>query len=500
MPQHIEHERKYDTEADFVVPDLRKVPGCARVGEPVRRTLHARYFDTDDLRLAARGITLRCREGGKDAGWHLKLPVAKNVKREIQAPIESGTGTAPPDLAALVAPQVRGQDLRPIAELETHRTERALLDDDGQVLAEFTEDTVRATRLRPEENEVALVAWRELEVEAVNGTEGLLDAVDDHLRRAGARTSPVASKLERTLDDELVRVRRHSATRTAGDVLLTYVGEQYERLLSYDPLVRLSDHDDDSVHKMRVSVRRIRSVLRTHRRLTASVRLAPLDAELKWLADALGEVRDLEVMTARLDGKVGHPKPGWLTGMAADERRARERLKAVLLSDRYYALLDDVETLLAVPPFQDRAERASADETATIVRKAWRKMNRRLTEAEKLPDGSERDEALHRTRKAAKRLRYTAEAARPALGSPAGKLARRAERLQDVLGAQHDGVVTLECLSGIAGRPETPPKELADLDRLTEAERRAMTHVPDDLPAAAKKAAKRKPVRKMRKG
>jgi CHAD domain-containing protein len=52
-------------------------------------------------------------------------------------------------------------------------------------------------------------------------------------------------------------------------------------------------------------------------------------------------------------------------------------------------------------------------------------------------------EALHDMRIATKRLRYVLELARPALGEPAGKGARTAKRLQDVLGEIHDCDVML---------------------------------------------------------
>jgi inorganic triphosphatase YgiF len=57
--KHVEIERKYDAAADFTVPELIALPGVAGLGEQESHRLHATYFDTADLRLAAHGITLR---------------------------------------------------------------------------------------------------------------------------------------------------------------------------------------------------------------------------------------------------------------------------------------------------------------------------------------------------------------------------------------------------------------------------------------------------------
>lgn len=503
MARHLELEHKYDAEPDVALPDLRQVSGCAAVGTPETHTLRATYFDTADLRLAAHHITLRRREGGGDAGWHVKFPVAERTKREIHAPLGAGVQEVPAELAALVAAHARGLPLVPVAELETRRTERGLLAEDGTVLAEVADDTVTARRLRRDGGGVALMTWREIEVEAVAGTRELLEQVGGHLCDAGARESAATSKLERTLDDDLVPVRRSTATRTAGDVLVTYLGVWFEQLLAYDPLVRLADRDDDSVHRMRVAVRRIRSLLRTHRSLIAPARVQRLDTELRWLADALGEVRDLEVLNARFHRRLSelpgaHQSPAWLLGMEADEQSARGRVRETLLTRRYYDLLNAVDAFLAEPPLNERAGRPAAAETPKVVSRAWRKMLTRYGEAARLPAGRGRDEALHGTRKAAKRARYTAEAAEAALGSPAAKLARRAERLQDVLGAHHDTVVAVERLAEITGRPDTPAAETFVAGRLTEVERREGERLLERLPSAAKKAAKRKPLRRLK--
>lgn len=502
MSRHIELERKYDAEADLALPDLRQVTGCTEIGPPETHRLHATYFDTEDLRLASRGITLRRRRGGGDEGWHLKLPVAEHTRQEIHAPLDAGVQDVPQDLAALVAAHVRGRPLVPVAELETHRTERGLLAEDGKVLAELADDTVSARRLSQGGHEVSLMRWREIEVEAVSGSGELLENVGSRLRASGARESTAGSKLERALDDDLVPARKFTATRTAGDVLLTYLGGQFEQLLAYDPLVRLAESDDDSVHKMRVSIRRIRSIMRTHRRLIDQARVPTLDGELKWLADALGEVRDLEVQRDRFQHRLAdlpgaHQSPAWLLGMAAEEHRARDRVRETLLTQRYYDLLDAVDGLLAAPPLNARAGRKAKKETPKEVARSWRKMMSRYDRAARLPVGQDRDLALHGTRKAAKRARYTAEAAAASLGAPAAKLARRAERLQDILGAHHDSVVAAQRLAGAIERPDTPAVDTFVAGRLTEVERREGARTLERLPAAAKKAAKSKSLRRL---
>ncbi|MFD0539406.1 CYTH domain-containing protein [Actinomadura luteofluorescens] len=63
--RHLEIEQKYDAPAGFVLPDLDGLTGVASVGEPEVRELHATYFDTADLRLAANRITLRRRRAGR---------------------------------------------------------------------------------------------------------------------------------------------------------------------------------------------------------------------------------------------------------------------------------------------------------------------------------------------------------------------------------------------------------------------------------------------------
>src|SRR5215472_1265819 len=199
--EQIEVERKYSVGAEFVMPDLGGVRGVAAVTSPRTYHLTAIYFDTPGFRLATARITLRRRTGGTDAGWHLKLPAGAD-RREVHAPLESGTDTVPVELAGLVSGVTGSLLLRPIARLQTARTVRHLMDGAGQVLAEVADDQVTAAPPGPgggaagtAESWREATAWREVEVELDHGTADLLRAAGELLLAAGAEPSPAASKL-----------------------------------------------------------------------------------------------------------------------------------------------------------------------------------------------------------------------------------------------------------------------------------------------------------------
>lgn len=71
-----------------------------------------------------------------------------------------------------------------------------------------------------------------------------------------------------------------------------------------------------------------------------------------------------------------------------------------------------------------------------LVATAWTTLRHRVRRARKDPT----DHRLHKVRIGAKQLRYGAELAAPAIGAPATRTARRAKRLQTVLGHHQDAV------------------------------------------------------------
>src|SRR5215475_10764961 len=81
------------------------------------------------------------------------------------------------------------------------------------------------------------------------------------------------------------------------------IGEQHEEMLAHDPGARLGE-EPEAVHKFRVAIRRLRSVLRSARPMVDRVWADQLRADLDWLAQALGRVRDLGVLLRHLEDQV----------------------------------------------------------------------------------------------------------------------------------------------------------------------------------------------------
>ncbi|MFH8480998.1 CHAD domain-containing protein [Streptomyces sp. NPDC018055] len=453
-----EIERKYEATDATRLPDLSRVAGVARVVQRGVTELDAVYYDTADLRLAAHSLTLRRRTGGADEGWHLKFPVATGIRDELQEPLAD---TLPRSFAGLLRSRLRHTEPAPVVRLLSSRDVQHLTDTDGTLLAEVSVDTVRAERLAGE-GTGATATWTEIEVElADGGAPAFLDAVEKRLRKAGVRPSDSPSKLARALSETTpVREgerRTEEDPQTAGDHVLAYVRKQIRTIVDLDPAVRRDL--PDSVHKMRVATRRLRSAFKTYRKILDREVTDPVGAELKWLAGELGVDRDQEVLDKRLGDRtealpatlVLGPVRGRLQVWSAARRSgSRRRIIDVLDGKRYLDLLDTLDALSDDPPLRPAASRAPGKALPRAVLKDYGKLARRMEHALEHPPGPERDEAMHEARKAAKRARYAGEAARPALGRPAKRFARRVKAVQSLLGDHQDSVVARDALRTLA--------------------------------------------------
>ena len=493
----IEVEAKFAVDDSIAVPDLTALSAVESAGETVNHSLSAIYYDTADLRLTRAKVTLRRRTGGKDDGWHIKLPGASG-RTELHAEL-TDPSTPPDELLAAVRAIIRGEPLAPIAQVDNDRAETPLLDAAGDQIAEFCDDHVTAWSLLPGGQQTS---WREWEVElsgelaeTVDGNALLHEATSLLINR-GARKSASSSKLATALGDSAAAAPVPPYMSAGGldedspaKAVVDSLRVQRDRLVEWDPKVR--NDEWDSVHQMRVATRELRSLLETFEGILAGDQIKHVESELKQLAALLGTARDAEVVEERFIGLLDSDTTGMIDGPAAEHvrgdmrreyERAHRRILRTLDSQRYLTLLDDIDAILADPPLATdtpaeenagdatAAESASAESASTEsapaeartseeilyehLERGYKKLAKRHKLAlEHYPDMSlplhDREEYVHDVRKAAKKLRYSANAAKDS-GLKASKLSKACKELQEILGDYQDAVTSRDRIEKLA--------------------------------------------------
>jgi inorganic triphosphatase YgiF len=198
----VEIERKYEAGGDIQTPDLAGIGPITVIESPQTFELDAVYYDTESLDLAHARVALRRREGGHDAGWHIKRS-AEEGRTEQQWPLDDvATGRVPADVRAELASIVGDDDLIAVARVRNRRVVARLLDAAGHPIAELCDDHVTGENLVAGRSR----RWREWEVELLAGAPEtavergrLLDDIEEAVLAAGATLSETSSKLERAL-------------------------------------------------------------------------------------------------------------------------------------------------------------------------------------------------------------------------------------------------------------------------------------------------------------
>ncbi len=230
----------------------------------------------------------------------------------------------------------------------------------------------------------------------------------------------------------------------------TTLGRAASRLRARLPGAR-SGHVED-VHQARVAIRRLRSDLRTFGELVDEDWAGDRRRHLAALGDALGHIRDLDVLELTLE-RLAAQRPELeidlsclRPGLARERAEARQGLELVLDDPWLAEWLARPEGDNEPVPLRGRAQRPADEVLPELVRRPWRRLARAVDELAEDPDDAE----LHRLRILVKRCRYAVDAARPAVGRRARRLSDRLGNLQDVLGDLHDAAVIADRLRAAA--------------------------------------------------
>ena len=466
------HEREVKLAAPpaFVMPDLTLAADGLRVTwvAPQRRT--TTYFDTEDLRLARAGASLRF---STEEGWTVKPP-GRSHRGVLRRPEFTFSGTIesiPSAAVCLVLGIIRTARLKRVARLQTVRTRAVVEDERGDKLLEVNQDEVS---ILERGNKIA-ERFRELEIELTPATtEQILSSIVRLLRESGAGEPYETSTHIRAvgapaLEPSDVAAEPLPAEPTAGDVIRAAIADSVTQLLSFDLVVRL-DEDVEGVHQMRVATRRLRSHLRTFGRFTDPTWNAEIREDLGSLGHILASNRDADVLLERLRALTGRTEDtasadSLVVALSTERDLAHATALDALNGDRYAPLLDRLVDAARTPQLAPLAD-APARDLVAPVQAQFAALRGRVKGTGRQPT----DDELHRIRIHAKRSRYAAEALIPVARKDARRFAAAAADLQDILGEQHDAILMRSWLRrratsrGVDGATAFTAGELAGIE------------------------------------
>ena len=427
---------------------------------PVRRTtLRALYFDTPGHALAGMGMVLRVRresgrwiqavKGDDPAGGALSRRI--EIEWQVPGPVPDLALVRDSELGALLRGARAGKWKRELVCVFETRFRRATAElslpggasaqlcvDSGSILAAGSSLPVSEVEIELRDGDPAVLldfasALRAelpfrmgVQSKAERG-HALFGAHPD----APARAEAVALRRRQCMDPALVAL-------LAGCARQFHLNEQGAR----------EGGDPEYLHQARVALRRLRVALALRRDAAWRERVAPLQSELRWLSAELGELRDLEVLSADVVAPLAalrQTAPGLRSARGRLSRAiglSRARARAALDSPRCTLVMLDLARLLAGPlPAAGDAPGATADVQASgaaLLERRWKKL-RQLGGEDVLALPAER---LHALRIVAKKLRYAASffaSLHP--GGRHDRFAAALARLQDQLGTINDCVV-----------------------------------------------------------
>ena len=452
----------HEIELKFLIaPEASNVILARLEGREAVRQLDATYFDTVDHALRKAGFGLRIRDGENGRKQTLKSASSGGVF--ARGEWENAVAGPEPDrelLARTPAAQViNGDALAPVFATNVKRVTRLIERDGATIEAALDQGELLADDRR------AAVSELELELKA-GAPRVLFDLARDLAAHAPLRLSLV-SKAERGYALALGEPEgpRAEATlkpdATTGEALQALGRAALDRLCAAAEALRARP-SPERVHRLRVAARRFRALLSTFKTLSGDPAALHVKAELKWLADALGAARGLDVFIAdvwrpAVERQTAQEPSEDPADAAQDEARALAAFGKALLaaqteayakadaavdSARFRALAIDAAAWLEAGAWTTdaRLKKRREKPAAAFAAKALDKRRRRIRK-----DGRDlaalSPEDRHHLRIRGKKLRYAVEDLGGLFPDHPKRLVRFVEAtkdLQDALGLLND--------------------------------------------------------------
>ena len=425
------------------------------------KSLISTYFDTPDQSLRKAGYSLRVREAGgrfvqtvkaeKDAAaglyvrpeWEGDIPRITPVL-DNAGPLMDVLGRETLDM---VARAFVTEVERRVQKIECGGATILVADDCGEIRAGRHVEPIREVELELERGDPKAIFK-------------LARRINEEMPvRLGVRSKSergynlLARKKQKAFKAEPVNLSPTDSTEAA----FAKIAQSCIRQFRLNETLLLTTGTPAPLHQARVGLRRLRSAFSIFSPLFADdAEARRLRAELRWLAQTLGPVRDLDVLGASLSG------PDQDAVAARRETAFAEAMEDVD-SARTRLLMLDLAEWLAFGDWRQKAKKhkvldAEIGEAArAILRKRRKKLKRNGHDLIDLPD-----EERHELRKEAKKLRYATEffatifADEPAR-SGHRLFSEKLQKLQDDLGELNDLAARPKLLSELGFSGDVQP-------------------------------------------
>ena len=417
---------------------------------PARRAkLVSVYFDTPRHKLRANGVVLRVRHLGSKRVQTVKTAGNGAFTRgewesEIKGDRPDLGAAADTPLARLVNAKLK-RKLRPVFETSVLRTAIPIRAGNSELELALDRGEIKTGRRREPVSEI--------EIELKSGDPAEISRLAERIAKAVSARYEPRSKPERgyALSAGTAGTAVH-AEPIALDRSMT-TGEAF-RAIGFSCLHQLCANeqgvrgaDSESVHQMRVGLRRLRAAMSVFKELLDDSEAAAVKAELKWLTEQLGPARDLDVFVREsvaplsdTASEIGVLQEDMEQKRDAGFLRAREAVD----SERYRRLVLQTALWLAngswfttTDPLRSiRRARPAAAFAAEVLTIRLDKIVKKLKKLKKL-DPLRR----HKLRIAIKKLRYAGEFFAGLFDGGRSRRKRLAdvlEELQEALGKLND--------------------------------------------------------------
>jgi len=465
------------------------------------------YYDTDDWRCHRAGFALRVRQYDDQIEATLKafksqteIPGLRS-RREITQHLDAegltnlqglmkGKGAVSDRLRLIVGSYI----LRPMFDVQTHRKSFDLLLEPPKGLepsVRLGEVTLDDTTITAGEKQAKLTR---VEIEMKPNMIKRLQPFVDEMRTACNLQPASASKFGTgmalgnynptfTLDLGSLIINSDSSL---GDVAFAVMRKHFIAFLAREPLARLGE-DSEAIHDMRVATRRLRAAMSLFRTIL-SPRFERVRDELKWIAQTLGEARDLDVQITQLSGWT--QDRSLINVLIKEREQAQAKLLEALDSKRYRQLIRVLTELLKRGAMNRVEAKARAVESAPpLIAGRWKRFC-------KAADGVTLDssaEEYHGVRIRVKRLRYAVEFFSDLYGEAAQELIARFVVVQDILGAHQDAHVAMPRLRTLVDKhsQQLTPQTIFAMGEIAQRYAQHAFELRKQFPKASKKLGKR---------